>query len=187
MQHYESKIDKALDFILSPGLLHATGDRPVCYLTYDVRDAFDVSRMIDADILAKSVHAGFDMKVVSMKDIITDYITNHEYYEDAWTLEDGISEEEIFESIRTEIQESNFIADAILAKQEEVKGHGKPLLVFTDLEWLHPFDKMGRIEQVIYKKIEVPMLILYPGSSQGIARTFLNIYPMDGNYRSKNF
>ena len=62
-----------------------------------------------------------------------------------------------------------------------------PLLILKDLELLHPYDKIGRIEQLIYNKIDLPILILYPGNAQGIARTFLNIYPMDGSYRSKNF
>ena len=56
-----------------------------------------------------------------------------------------------------------------------------------DLEMLHPYSKIGAIENSIYNKIEVPIIILYPGSAQGTARTFLNIYTMDGNYRSKNF
>lgn len=193
MQHYEEKIDRALDYLQSPGLLNATGDHPVCYVTYDVADAFRIVRMIDSDIKAKASHAGFDVHLVSLKSIVTDFIKNHDYYE-AWTLEDGISEEEIFQSIGQALQDNNTwtsdvdpISEAILTKQEEVKGSGKPLLVFHDLEWLHPFDRIGRIEALIYKRIEVPMLILYPGESQGNARTFLNIYPMDGNYRSKNF
>lgn len=186
MQHYESKIDHALDYLLSPGILNATGDHPVCYVTYDVEDSHIVKRMVETDIRAKAIHAGFDLHILSMKDVVTEYIRNNDYY-DFWTSIEDASEEEFFESIRTEIQESNCIAEAILAKQDEIRGNGKPLLVFTDLEWLHPFDKIGRVEQVIYRQIDIPMLILYPGNSQGTARTFLNIYPMDGNYRSKNF
>ena len=193
MQHYEEKIDRALDYLQSPGLLNATGDHPVCYVTYDVADSFRIERMIDSDIKAKAAHAGFDVHLVSLKNIVTDFIKNHDFYE-TWTMEDGISEEEIFQSIGQALQDNNTwtsdvdpISAAILTKQEEVKGLGKPLLVFHDLEWLHPFDRIGRIEALIYKRIEVPMLILYPGESQGNARTFLNIYPMDGNYRSKNF
>lgn len=193
MQFYEEKIDRALDYLKSPGLLNATGDHPVCYVTYDVADAFRIQRMIDTDIRAKAAHAGFNVHLVSLKDIVTEFIKNHDYYE-AWAMEDGISEEEIFQSISQALQDNETIAtdfdpisDVILKKQEEVKGSCKPLLLFYDLEWLHPFDRIGRIEALIYKRIEVPMLILYPGESQGNARTFLNIYPMDGNYRSKNF
>ncbi len=193
MQNYEEKIDRALVYLQSPGLLNATGDHPVCYVTYDVSDAFRIQRMIDSDIRAKAAHAGFNVHLVSIKDIITNFIKNHDYYE-AWTMEDGLNEEEVFHSISQAFQDNDTwasnldpISEVILAKQKEVKGSGKPLLVFHDLEWLHPFDRIGRIEALIYKRIEVPMLILYPGQSQGTARTFLNIYPMDGNYRSKNF
>ncbi len=193
MQNYEEKIDRALDYLQSPGLLNATGDHPVCYVTYDVEDAFIIQKMIETDIRAKAAHTGFNMYLVSIKKIITYFIKNHDYYE-AWAMEEGINEEEVFHSISQAFQDEvtwtsdhDPISEAILRKQEEVKGSGKPLLVFSDLEWLHPFDRIGRIEALIYKRIEVPMLILYPGQSQGTARTFLNIYPMDGNYRSKNF
>ena len=194
MQHYEEKIDFALDYLLSPGILNVTGDHPVCYVTYDVSDAFKIQKMIDSDIKAKAAHAGFDVHVISIKEIVIDFIKNHDYYDLAWTLDDGISEEDIFQSISDEFQNNECrpnnldpISEAILAKQDEVRDNGRPLLLITDLEWLHPFDRIGRIEALIYKQIDVPMLILYPGQSQGTARTFLNIYPMDGNYRSKNF
>lgn len=193
MRPYEEKIDSALEYLKSPGLLNATGDHPVCYVTYDVADAFRIQRMIDTDIRAKAAHAGFNVHLVSLKDITTEFIKNHDYYE-AWAMEDGISEEEIFQSISQALQDNDTwatdfdpISEAILNKQEEVMRECKPLLLFYDLEWLHPFDRIGRIEALIYKRIEVPMLILYPGESQGNARIFLNIYPMDGNYRSKNF
>ena len=194
MQHYEEKIDKALEYLLSPGILNATGDHPVCYVTYDVSDTFKIQRMLDSDIQAKATHAGFDVHIVSIKDIVTDFIKKHDYYDLAWTLDDGINEEEIFQSICEEFQNNECqpngldpVSSAIMTKQDELRGKGRPLLIFTDLEWLHPFDRIGRIEALIYKHIDIPMLILYPGQSQGSARTFLNIYPMDGNYRSKNF
>lgn len=187
MQHYESKIDAALNYLLEPGLLNVTGDRPICYLIYDVEDALKIQKMIDSDIEAKAAHAGFEIHKISIKDLVTEYIKNHEYFDDAWNLKEGVAEEEIFDSIRTEFQDSEYLANKILEKQEELKGNGRPLMLFTDLEWLHPFDKIGRVEQIVYKRIEIPMMVLYPGKSQGTARTFLNIYPMDGNYRSKNF
>lgn len=187
MQLYESKIDKAIDYLISPGILNATGDSPVCYVTYDVKDAVEIIRLVNSILGPKARHYGFDVKIVSIKQLVFDFITSHPYYKDIWLLDGAFTEDMLFDSIRTEFQQSDYLANAILQLQEEYKGTGNPLMVFTDLEWLHPFDKIGRVEQVIYKKIEVPMLILYPGEAQGVARKFLNIYPMDGNYRSKNF
>ena len=69
----------------------------------------------------------------------------------------------------------------------QMKNDGNPLLVIKDLEMIHPYSKIGAIENALYNRIEIPIIILYPGSAQGTARTFLNIYTMDGNYRSKNF
>lgn len=185
MQQYEEKIDHAINYLLSPGVLNSTGNKPVCYVTYDVKDAVAVMRLVSSTLPPKARHYGFDANIVSFKDIVFDFIKNHEYY-DIWSQTGDFSETNLFDSIRVELQHDNYLANKIRELQAELKNHDKPLIVFTDLEWLHPFDKIGRVEQIIYNEIELPMLILYPGQSQGTARTFLNIYPMDGNYRSKN-
>ena len=46
---------------------------------------------------------------------------------------------------------------------------------------------MGVIENKIYNQIKTPMLVMYPGETQGTARSFLGVYNQDGNYRSINF
>lgn len=46
---------------------------------------------------------------------------------------------------------------------------------------------MGVIENKIYNQIKIPMLVMYPGETQGTARSFLGVYNQDGNYRSINF
>jgi hypothetical protein len=61
------------------------------------------------------------------------------------------------------------------------------LIVIKAVEMLHPFYMMGVIENKIYNKITVPILVLYPGETQGTARSFLGLYNQDGNYRSINF
>ena len=178
MQLYEQKFEEALAYLSRPDILNPTGDRPICYVNYDVEDAMEVYRMIPLHLIPKAKFHGFaDVKVLSIGKMLQDYIHNHEYYDEVW----------LYESIRQEIQDNSVIARAILAVQQEMMTTAHPLLILKDLELLHPYDKIGRIEQLIYNKIDLPILILYPGNAQGIARTFLNIYPMDGSYRSKNF
>ena len=186
MQLYDKKIEAALTYLTTSDILHPTGDRSICYVTYDIEDAMVVYRMIDTDLIPQAKYHGFiDYRIVSVGQIIQDYVKNHDYRE-LWV--DESQEYKLISSIRNEIQNDDFIANTLLSIQEEMKATEHPLLVLKDLELIHPYDKIGRVEQIIYNQIEIPILVLYPGSMQGCnARTFLNIYPMDGSYRSKNF
>lgn len=186
MQLYDKKIEAALSYLSRPDILHPTGDRPICYVTYDVEDAMFVNRMIDTDLIPQAKYHGFaDVRIISLGQEIQRYIHEHEYRE-IWI--DESKESKLYPSIRQEIQEDELLAHRLRSIQEEMKATSHPLLVMKDLELIHPYDKIGRVEQVIYNQINIPMLVLYPGCTQGSnARTFLNIYPMDGSYRSKNF
>lgn len=186
MARYEHKIDEALSYLTTPGLLNATGDHPICYLVYEVKDAMEINRMIDHTIKPKAVHAGFQPHVLSMANLVGDYITSHDYF-DVWESLDSNFESDVYGSIRESITDENYLASALLNKMNELSMTSNPLLIIKDLEWLHPFDKMGRLEQLIYTSINIPVLVLYPGEAQGTARKFLNIHSMDGSYRSKNF
>lgn len=46
MQLYEQKFEEALAYLSRPDILNPTGDRPICYVNYDVEDAMEVYRMI---------------------------------------------------------------------------------------------------------------------------------------------
>ena len=185
MQLYEQKFENALAYMQSPGVLNPTGDKPICYVTYDVEDVMEIRTLINTSLKPKAAFYGYKMHVLSINDVIQNFIKNNEYRELYW--EGDVTEKDLYDSIRTEINNSHCLEEGILEKQEEIKDDVKPLLVINDLEMLHPYSKIGAIENAIYNKIEIPIIILYPGSAQGTARTFLNIYTMDGNYRSKNF
>lgn len=189
MQLYEQKFEDALAYLSRPDMLHPTGDKPICCVNYDVEDAMEVYRMIHATLVPKAKYHGFsDVRVVSLGDEIQQYIKNHDYHQPDYWGGDDFDENELFKSIRVEILNNNFLSKRLLELQEEMQQLSHPLLILKDLELLHPYDKIGRVEQVIYNQIQIPILVLYPGHTLGInARTFLNIYPMDGSYRSKNF
>ena len=189
MQLYEQKFEDALSYLSRPDILHPTGDKPICYVNYDVEDAMEVYRMINPTLVPKAKYHGFaDVRVVSLGNEIQQYIKNHDYHQPEFWGDNDFNEKELFQSIREEILNNNFLTTRLLSIQEEMCQLPHPLLILKDLELLHPFDKIGRVEQIIYNQIQIPFLVLYPGRTQGInARTFLNIYPMDGSYRSKNF
>ena len=93
----------------------------------------------------------------------------------------------MYNSIRQEIDADKYLDNEILKLQDSLSSEPNALLVLKDVEMLHPFYMMGVIENEIYNKITTPILVLYPGETQGTARSFLGVYNQDGNYRSINF
>jgi len=185
MEHYEDKIDRALQYLKEPSRTDARGYAPIVYLIYPPEDVMVVRNIVKTFLGPKADYYGFSTFFISMGEMIDRYINNHEYRE-FWT-EPDVEENAIYNSIKQEIESSGLFEKSILEKQDALSSEQRPLLVLQDLEMLHPFYMMGVIENKIYNKITVPTLVLYPGEAQGNARSFLSIYQHDGNYRSINF
>ena len=94
---------------------------------------------------------------------------------------------EVYGSLGENLKNQGILEDAILNKQVEAKKEKNGVLLITDVEAIHPFIRFGPVEQKIYGKVEVPIMVLYPGEISGSALKFLGFYPEDGNYRSKHF
>jgi hypothetical protein len=68
---------------------------------------------------------------------------------------------------------------------ELLRRRKQTVLFITDLEALHPYLRVGILEQKLQGKFTVPTVILYPGVRDGKSTLrFLGFYPPDGNYRS---
>jgi hypothetical protein len=189
MDLLNNKLKQIIEHLDNPNVSQHTGDKPVCYLTFPFEDILKVKR--DTSTLVSLLkHYNFNVEVLSIGEVIQDFIQNNprrsnwlnfakvEYKEDMT---------DFFRSIGSSIIENEIIEKAILAKQDETKNTMKPLLLITDLEGIHPFTRFGPVEQNIYNKIAVPMIILYPGELSGSSLQFLGFYPPDGNYRSKHY
>ena len=94
---------------------------------------------------------------------------------------------EVYDSLGENLKNQEVLEEAILDKQREVKTEKNGVLLITDVEAIHPFTRFGPVEQKIYGRVEVPIVVLYPGEMSGSALKFLGFYPEDGNYRSKHF
>lgn len=185
MERYEDKIEKALQALKSPSRTDARGNAPIVYLVYQPEDVIQIRNIVDTFLRAKAEFYGFKTHIVSMGDIVDKYINNHSY-RDIWT-DPSVEENEMYNSIRQEIVADKYLDKAILELQNDLSKEQNALLVLKDVEMLHPFYMMGVIENEIYNKITTPILVLYPGETQGTARSFLGVYNQDGNYRSLNF
>lgn len=73
------------------------------------------------------------------------------------------------------------LEDAVHTAAQQANG----IILFTDLEALHPYLRIGAIEGKLQGRFTVPAIFLYPGVRSGKTRlSFLGFYPDDGNYRS---
>lgn len=185
-----NKYKTILEYLETPNPNHHAGDKQITYLTFDPIETIEVKRMLPNWLsLAKSFD--YNYIVVSVADIINDFFRNNQR-RNSWVTPDGNSEfNEIVDFFKVDlgsmVVENNIIENAILTAQNELKLLPKPLLIITDLEAIHPFTRFGPIEQKIYTEIEIPIIILYPGTLSGSSLEFFGFYPPDGNYRSKHF
>ena len=70
-------------------------------------------------------------------------------------------------------------------KLQSLAGSTNTVLFVTDIEALHPYLRVGVLEQQLQGRFTVPTVFLYPGVRDGkTTLKFLGIYPADGNYRS---
>lgn len=182
MKRYEEKIEEALLELRVPSKVDAKGGAPIIYLVYPPEDTFVMRDIVDSFLTPKAEYLGFKVHYVNMGDLIDKYITNHDYL-DFWT-DSSTKEGELYHSIQQEIEKDHYFENALLNIQKELVSEVQPLIVLRDVGMLHPFYMMNNIENNIYNKIQVPILVLYPGEAQGTARSFLCIYSQDGNYRS---
>jgi hypothetical protein len=186
----DSKFKMVMDSLETPTPNHYAGDKQICYLTFDPELVIEVKRSITSWL---SLAKGYDYScsVLSMATVINNFFRNNPR-RNSWTVPDiDSSFEDIVDFYKNDlgsmITENKVIEKAILSEQEKIKTLHKPVLIITDLEAIHPFTRFGPIEQKLYTEIEIPIIILYPGSISGSSLEFLNFYPPDGNYRSKHF
>ncbi len=186
-----NKFKTVLEYLETPNPNHHAGDKQITYLTFDPAETIEVKRRI---VNWLSLAKGFDYNcsVVSMAEVINDFFRNNSRRKN-WLVPDvNSSFEDIVDFYKTDLGsmviENKIIENAILGEQEKLKSLPKPLLIITDLEAIHPFTRFGPTEQKIYTEIEIPIIIMYPGTLSGSSSLeFFGFYPPDGNYRSKHF
>ena len=185
MAHYEEKIENALASLRSPSKLNPTGQNPITYIVYQPEDVFILRGLVNNYLRQKAEYLGFKPVFISMGEMVEKFIENHPF-KSLWTTP-GFKEADVFNSIRQAMEQEEYFEKEFLRLQEEHASVPETLFIVKDVEMLHPIYMMGKIESNIYNKVKLPILVLYPGVSQGTARSFLGIYNQDGSYRSTNY
>ncbi len=172
--------------------LSNTGDDPVYYLVFHPSKILEVKGLMP-QWEAKLRLNGWKLETFSMADAVLTCFRDHEFRDiwldsDANRTYDPESLEQIRETLSDALTSEDKLKSMLLDKINALEGSENTMLMITDLEALHPFLRVGVIEQQLTGKFTVPTTILYPGVRDGkTSLKFLEFYPSDGNYRSVHF
>ena len=185
----DKKYKDLLDFLVQPKVHDHSGDQTICYLTFGLDQIQHIKQCLNEGWLDLAKHKGITLVPLSLHSVLKDFFEKDDYRIEAGqdAAENEIDMREVYDSLGENLKNQEVLEDAILKKQEEVKNVKNGVLLITDVEAIHPFTRFGPIEQKIYNKVDVPIVVFYPGEKSGSALKFLGFYPEDGNYRSKHF
>ncbi len=168
------------------GSIRPTGFDPVYYLLFPPQQIIEVKQRLP-EWEAQLVVDGFQAHHLSMTRVINDYFRAHELREplvEAARLQ-ADDHSVITRSLTTHLHQDNVVGSAILRAIESHQHDSTSVLFLTDLEALHPFLRIGAVEQQLVGKFSIPTVVLYPGTAGGAySRRFLGVHKEDGNYRS---
>lgn len=186
MQSLQQSFDELRQRIRQGRRLSQTGDDPIFYLVFDPSEMLEVKKKLKT-WTAKLNLEGWEVHTFSMADAVHGILQNHDF-RDIW-LEAETDEPLDFDSINETLVDALTADDSLKNKLQEklksLQGSNNGILFITDLEALHPYLRVGSLEQRLQGKFTVPTVILYPGKRTGkTTLRFLGIYPEDGNYRS---
>ena len=168
------------------GSIRPTGFDPVYYLLFPPAQIIEVKQRFP-EWEAQLRVDGFNPHALSLTRVINDYFRAHDLREpliEAARLQaDDLAV--ITGSLVEHLKQDNVVGSAILRAIQEFQADATSVLFLTDLEALHPFLRIGAVEQQLVGNFSIPTVVLYPGTAGGAySRRFLGVHKEDGNYRS---
>lgn len=168
------------------GSIRPTGFDPVYYLLFPPHQIIEVKQRLP-EWEAQLKVDGFQPQRCSMTAVLNDYFRTHDLrgplIEAARLQSDDTSV--ITRSLTTHLVNDNVVGTAILRAIETHQHDSTSVLFLTDLEALHPYLRIGAVEQQLVGRFSFPTVVLYPGTAGGAySRRFLGVHKEDGNYRS---
>lgn len=186
MASLKADFDELLERISRGRALNDAGFDPVYYLVFSPRQILDVKRIMPA-WMARLHNDGLQVVELSVADIIYDFIGSVKLRK-FWLAADEkapLDWDRTNQSLANALTKNDIILKAIESELAELEHVDNAMLVVTDLEALHPYIRIGTIENRLQGQFKVPTIFLYPGTRVGTNRLkFLGFYPEDGNYRS---
>lgn len=168
------------------GSIRPTGFDPVFYLLFPPSQILEVKQRL-SEWEAQLRVDGFKPYRLSMTKVLNDYFRGHDLRE-AWLEAARLVPDDysvIVRSLAEHLQQDDVVASAVRQAIAAHQQEASSILFITDLEALHPFLRIGAIEQQLAGQFKIPTVVLYPGTAGGAySRRFLGVHKEDGNYRS---
>lgn len=184
MQSLEASFRELQQRLRDSSSLRSTGGDPVYYLVFQPQEMLRVKRRLKA-WKAQLKLDDWDVETLSLAEVIGEFFAKHPLRQFWLSGEQDHELREVNETLRAALVDSEIVENRILKALEQLEKKDNGLLIITDIEALHPYLRIGAIEQRLTGKVNVPTVILYPGTRSGQSNlSFLGIYPEDGNYRS---
>ena len=167
------------------GSIRPTGFNPVYYLLFPAHQIIEVKQRLP-EWKAQLKVDGFQPQHLSMTAVLNDYFRTYDLREpllEAARLQSN-DFSVIVRSLTTHLVNDNVVGAAILRAIEAHQNDPTSVLFLSDLEALHPFLRIGAVEQQLLGRFSFPTIVLYPGTAGGAySRRFLGVHKEDGNYR----
>jgi len=185
MPSLEDNFKELLERVRAGRELGHASYEPIYYLIFHPKEILDVKRSMPV-WTAKLRNDGWEAHQFSIASEIEDILSKAPLRK-LWLAADAKAP---LAWDKTNQSLANIIANGALASRletqlEALKGKKNVVLLVTDLEALHPYMRIGAIENQLYGKFYAPTVFFYPGERTGKTRLkFLGFYPEDGNYRS---
>jgi len=197
MYSLKDKFDEVCLRVRDGRRLDSTGSAPIYYLVFEVREIVEVKRQTKAWI-AKLENFGWSVVTFSFADALQTVLQNHKF-RSAWLNGEkillgkatGAISDSSVAQIRTTLEKALTEGPELLALIREAMADAanrqNGLLLFTDLEAIHPFLRINSLEAKIQEDVRCPVIVFYPGKREGkTSLRFLEFYPADPNYRSEH-
>lgn len=166
------------------------GNEPIYYLVFPVEQMLEMKR--SRKVLESRLSLdGWTPTVLSLAEVVNSIFQADSDRSIILESEKSYLDDRDFTSINESLRSillgsgCDKVTARILRELESLKGKEGAILIITDIEALHPYLRIGAIEQRLQGRCSVPVVIFYPGNRTGNSTLqFLGIWPDDGNYRS---
>ncbi len=146
--------------------LRNTGGDPVYYLVFPPQEMLHAKRRLKVWKSQLKLD-DWDVEVLSLAKVIGNFFATHPLREFWLGGEQDFELAEINETLRAALVDTKIVEEQILEAWARLEAKAQGLLIVTDIEALHPYLRIGAIEQHMQGKVNVPTVILYPGMRRG--------------------
>lgn len=182
MYSLDNVFNELLEKIRDPDALNPAKSDPVFYFAYPPELILDLKKRLPR-WMSKIREAGFEVRRVSLADILWDTVDDSGRWNDWIALEAEADPDQINEAVRDVLRQGDAFTDRVTMIVQSASRD--TVILLTEAELLHPYFRTRLIEHYMHDKVAALTIIFYPGEQSGqFGLRFLGFYPVDPNYRS---